>query len=135
MTSLTKAGPLFTEQGAGLSSEQAVGHTYHCPDLDEAGMEWSRDQVTLINKYMYVCMYVLVRKENKKYMQGAWAAQWVKHLTLDFGSGHDLAVCRFEPHIGLCADSVEPAWDSVSCLPLSLPLPCLFSLSLSLSQK
>ena len=24
-------------------------------------------------------------------------AQWVKHLTLDFGSGHDLTVCESEP--------------------------------------
>ena len=24
--------------------------------------------------------------------RGAWAAQWVKHLTLGFGSGHDLTV-------------------------------------------
>ena len=23
----------------------------------------------------------------------------------DFGSGHDLAVCEFEPRVGLCADS------------------------------
>ena len=24
--------------------------------------------------------------------RGAWVAQWVKHLTLGFGSGHDLMV-------------------------------------------
>ena len=41
-------------------------------------------------------------------------AQTVKHPALDFGSGHDLTVCEFEPHVGLCADSVEPAWDSLS---------------------
>ena len=52
--------------------------------------------------------------------------QVVKHLTLDFGSGHDLVVCGFEPHVGLCADGVEHAWDLLSpCL----PLPCSFSLS------
>ena len=49
---------------------------------------------------------------------GAWVAQLIKHLTLDFSSGHDLTVRGFEPHIGFCADSVEPAWDS---LPLSAP--------------
>ena len=49
-------------------------------------------------------------------------AQSVKHLTLDFDSGHDLTVRGFEPHIGLCADSAEPAWDFLS-LPLFLPLP------------
>ena len=46
---------------------------------------------------------------------------WLKHLTLDFGSSHDVIVCEFESHVGLCADSVEPAWDSLS-FPLSLPL-------------
>ena len=36
--------------------------------------------------------------------RGTWVAQSVKHPTLDFGSGHDLTVTEFEPHIGLCAD-------------------------------
>ena len=30
-------------------------------------------------------------------VRGTWVAQSVKHLTLDFGSGHDLVVCGFEP--------------------------------------
>ena len=56
-------------------------------------------------------------------------AQSVKRLTLDFGSGHDLMVCEIERHVGLCADSSEPAWHS-----LSLPLLCP-SLRLSLFLK
>ena len=40
-------------------------------------------------------------------------AQSVKRLTLDFGSGHDLAVHELEP----CADSTKPTWDSLT--------PCL----------
>ena len=36
-------------------------------------------------------------------------AQLVKHLTND-----NLMVCDFEPCFGLCADSAEPAWDSLS---------------------
>ena len=56
-------------------------------------------------------------------------AQLVEHPTLGFGSSHDLTVCEFEPHIGLCANSVEPAWNSRSLL--SLPLPCLRARSLS----
>ena len=59
-------------------------------------------------------------------------AQSVKCPTLDFGSGHDLTVCEFEPCVTFCTDSAEPAWDSLSSslsLPLSLPV---FSLSLSL---
>ena len=38
----------------------------------------------------------------------------VKRLTLALGSGHDPTVGEFEPHIGLCADGVNSAWDSVS---------------------
>ena len=57
---------------------------------------------------------------------GPWVAQSVKHLPL-FGSGHDLTILRFEPQIGLCADSVDPPWD------LSLSLSLFFSLSFSLS--
>ena len=50
----------------------------------------------------------------------------VKHLIPDFGSDHDLTIHEFKPSIGLCADSAEPAWDSVT---LSLPLSHLLSLS------
>ena len=60
---------------------------------------------------------------------GACVARSVKHPTLDFSSGHDLIVREFEPHIGLCADSVEPV-DSLAP-PLSLPLSGLLSISLS----
>ena len=69
-----------------------------------------------------------------------WLSRF-KHLTLALKSGHDLMVWELETHVRLCADSAEPAWDSVS-LPLSL-LPLLLTLSpslppslpLSLSQK
>ena len=61
-------------------------------------------------------------------------AQSVKRLTHDFGSGHDLTVLEFEPHIGLCADSIEPALDSLSPS-LSLPLPCSCTHSLCLKNK
>ena len=43
-------------------------------------------------------------------------------------------VPEFEPRIGSCAGSVEPAWDSLS-LPLSAPALLVLSLSLSLSFK
>ena len=67
-------------------------------------------------------------------LRGAWMAQLVKHLTLDFGSGHDLTVHEFESGIGLCADRAEPAWDSLS-LPLTLCSSPTCSLFLSLSQN
>ena len=79
--------------------------------------------------------FILSHHHHKKGVWGAWVAQLVKRLTLDFSSGRDLImVRRFEPRIRLRADSMEPARDSVS-LPLSLPLPdsCFLSLSLSLS--
>ena len=55
-----------------------------------------------------------------------------KRPTLDFGSGHDLMVHGFEPHVELCADNVKIAWDS-----LSPPLPLCLSPThiLSLSQN
>ena len=48
-------------------------------------------------------------------------AQSVERPSLDFGSGHDLKVREFKAHTGLCADSMEPAWDSLSPSLHSLP--------------
>ena len=59
-------------------------------------------------------------------------AQAVKRLSLDFGSGHDLTTREFETRVGLCADSAETAWDSLSP---SLSGPPSFVLSLSKINK
>ena len=56
---------------------------------------------------------------------GAWVAQLVEHLILDFGSGHDLTVRGFEPQVGVCAHSAELAWDLLSP-PISVLLCALF---------
>ena len=56
-------------------------------------------------------------------------AQLVKCPTRDVCSGHDLTIHEFELPEGLHADSVEPAWDS-----LSLSAPPLLSLSLKISK-
>ena len=53
-------------------------------------------------------------------------AQSVKCLTLDFGSGSNLKVREFKPHIRLRADSVDSAWDFLS---LSLSLSLFLSVS------
>ena len=56
--------------------------------------------------------------------------QSVKHLTLDFGSGHDLAVRGIEPHVG----SALTAQSLLGILSLSLcPFPTR-ALSLSVSE-
>ena len=61
---------------------------------------------------------------------GAWVSQSVKGPTLDFGSGHDLTVCEFEPRVGLCDVRAGPARGSLG---VSLSAPPLIALSLSLS--
>ena len=52
-------------------------------------------------------------------------AQLVKHLTLGFGSGHELMVHEFQSWLD--TDSAEPAWDSLSPF-LSAPTPLMLSL-------
>ena len=64
------------------------------------------------------------------YFQGTWVAQLVEHLTIDFGSGHDLTVHEFKPCSGLCADNVELAWDSVFPA-VSAPPPLLLCLKIN----
>ena len=66
-------------------------------------------------------------------MRGTWLAQWVKRPTsaqVFCGSGHNLMVREFEPHVGLCADSWEPGACFRFCVSLSLcPTPaCALSL-------
>ena len=51
----------------------------------------------------------LISIKNNMTGVGALVVQLIKHPALDFGSGHDLTVCGFEPQIGLCADGAEPA--------------------------
>ena len=53
-------------------------------------------------------------------VRGAWVAQSVERLTLDFGLGHDLEAHKIEPHKGFCTDNVEPASDP---LPPALSAP------------
>ena len=64
-----------------------------------------------------VWVVLAVRNEERR----AWVAQPFKHLTLDFGSGHDPAVHEIKPVLG----STLTAW--------SLGFSVSMSLSLSLS--
>ena len=61
-------------------------------------------------------------------------AQSVNRLTLEFGSGHDLTVPEIWPCDGLCADTVELAWDSRSPSPSPLLL-CTLSLKRNKLKK
>ena len=65
--------------------------------------------------YMITASYLLLSQVST--VLGCLGIQSVKHPTLDFGSGHDLTICGFEPHIGPRNDSEEPAWDSLSLCP------------------
>ena len=53
----------------------------------------------------------------------------------DFGSGHDLPVCEFEPRVRLCADALEPGACFGFCVSLSLCPSRARALSLSLNDK
>ena len=64
----------------------------------------------------------------EKLLHGRLGGFVVERLTLGFSSGHDLTA--HEPHVGLCADSVEPAWAS-----LSVPVCPSPARSLPLCQK
>ena len=64
--------------------------------------------------------------------QGARGLGRLSNHTLGCGSGHDLTVLEFELHIGLCADTVEAAWDPLSP---SLSAPPLLLLCLTINLK
>ena len=64
---------------------------------------------------------------------GAWVAQSVKRLTSAQVMISQLVGSSPPSGSVLAAQSLKPAW--ILCLPLSLPLPCSRSLSLSLKTK
>ena len=89
----------------------------------------SQNLICEVFQLMDVCL-------KTKGIWGAWVARSVKHPTLGFGSGHDLMVHEFDPHGGLHADTMEPAWNSLSLsLSLSPSLCSSPALSFSLSLK
>ena len=63
---------------------------------------------------------------------GRWGGS-VTCQTLHFDSGYDLTVHEFEPRVGLCADSVESAGDSLSPCPSPIRARALF-LSLKINK-
>ena len=83
---------------------------------------------TASSKIFCILWKIHVKKKLKWCLGGS--VSWVS----DFGSGHDLIVRGFEPHIGLCADGSEPRVCFRFCVSLSLPLPCLCFVFLCLSK-
>ena len=87
------------------------------------------DSLVEYRYYMYECVTRLFLK--KLDFMSSYVAQLVKCPTLGFGSGHDLTIPEFEPHVmGLCANGIKPAWDSLSPSLSTHPL-----LSVSLKNK
>ena len=83
----------------------------------------------LPNSFYKTTNIILALKPNKDMGRLGGLVGWASN----FGSGHDPAVCGFEPHVGLWADSSEPrACFGISVSP-SLSAPPLLMLYLSLS--
>ena len=61
-----------------------------------------------------MCTYIQKQKQREIDLRNEFRGTLVKPLTLDLSSGHDLTVHGIELHVGLWADSMEPAWNSLS---------------------
>ena len=59
-------------------------------------------------KYLIQILVPGMNRLNTSPCKGTWVAQSVKHLTLDFGSGHDLRAMRLS-HMADSWLGVEPA--------------------------
>ena len=83
------------------------------------------------SQHKHTCVLSLSLKLHKQGHLGGLVG-----LASGFSSGHDLMVCEFEPHIGICADSSEPGPCFGFCVPLFLyPSPtCTLSLSLKINK-
>ena len=93
------SGPLRTRPGPGPPVPGTLGVPGHrsctrtaggCPSLEPLGVQKAQPS------------------------RGAWGAQSGEPPTLDLSSDHDLTVPGIEPLVGFCADSAEPAGDSLS---------------------
>ena len=63
------------------------------------------------------------------YFRDTWVAQLGKHLTLDFGSGHDHRVMR-SSYMSGSELSIDPAYDYLSSSPFAPPPPPAHSCTL-----
>ena len=82
--------------------------------------------VGLTDEYRMYLGHTYIRK-----LGAAWVAQSAE---LPTGSGHDLVVPEFQPHLGLCAHSSEPGACFTFCVSFSLCPSPLHALSLFVSK-
>ena len=71
--------------------------------------------------------YIFRRRQDSPRAPG-----WLSRLSVRLSVSAQVMISqlrKFEPLLGLCADSAEPAWDSPS-IPVSSPPPLILSLSL-----
>ena len=80
-----------------------LGNFKIMPKRDRKGLSARMQKIAL---WIIFCLRFLLNISNRG---DTSVAQLVKHLSLDFGSGHDLVVGELEPHIALSTNSLEPA--------------------------
>ena len=102
-----------SKSGVPSSSLPAACQLRLCPEAEPNSEGQSHGMVQLVSLWGTREEGKLVTLLYKSlYFGGACVAQSVKRP--DLGSGHGLVVREFEPRVGLCADILEPASDSVS---------------------
>ena len=96
----------FKQTGLSLNRNETVCITDSCCRVTEPDCDGYRSQLFAPKKKEGLVRAQLVAPldtagTQKGRLRGAWVAQAVKHLTLDFGSGHDLTVYEFKSCMGL----------------------------------
>ena len=117
----------WVERTSGAWKRREIYGQFRCRlygPLNLTVRQWSFQNVNLSKQlaiYPSSTQWRILHSKKFSASRGTWVAQSVKRP--DFGSGHDLAVCGFKPHIRLWADSSEPGTCFRFCVSLSLPLP------------
>ena len=120
----------ISDDNVHLSSEGTNSNPTHLPAL-ATGAYAVASSFFVFKKYL-ACFYQYFSLK-AVLGKGHWVAPLVKCPILGFGSGQDLMVCEFKPHIRLITEHAEPAWDSLSPCLSALSAPSLLTTSLFLS--
>ena len=112
-------------RGRGRGRETIMGlhprtlRSWHELKSRDGGLIGWATQVPLSNTFLIMLKkisllrYCVIEDDIKYSEKGCLVSSVVKHPSLDFGSGHDLAVHEIRPCLW-CTDSSETAWDSLS---------------------